>query len=134
MAENITGTSRVSRLNPNLSINNTGNTLEKEPGIKEQDTTSKSSIISTNFNRKVDESTITGGVYEPVLITEVCDLPSKGLLYGGELGSTLELRAMTTIEERMRLSGENFWTTMIAILNRCKINTNFDMQNLTNLR
>ena len=64
------------------------------------------------------------------LITEVCELPSKGLLYGGELGSCIELRAMTTVEERMRLSGENFWSTMSNILNRCLVNSDFDTKNL----
>lgn len=125
MATNTNGSSRATRLNPNLSI---GNQINNQGN----NTTPKDSVVKPKptFSKQVDESKITGGVYEPVLITESCDLPSKGILYGGELGSTLELRAMTTLEERMRLSGENFWSTMIAILNRCKVNTDFDMKNL----
>lgn len=60
------------------------------------------------------------------LITESCKLPSKGLLYNGAIGDTVQLRAMTTIEERMRLSGENFWSTMAGIVNRCLIDCPID--------
>lgn len=67
---------------------------------------------------------------DTALITETCKLPSKGLLYNRVLGDSLELRSMTTIEERMRLSGENFWSTMSSIMNRCMVNTNFDAKNL----
>lgn len=67
---------------------------------------------------------------DTALITETCKLPSKGLLYNGVLGDTLELRSMTTVEERMRLSGENFWSTMSSIMNRCLVNSNFDTKNL----
>lgn len=75
-------------------------------------------------------TSLAGMKNSPVLITETCKLPSKGLLYGNALGDTIELRAMTTIEERMRLSGENFWSTMSAIMNRCLVNSNFDTKNL----
>lgn len=123
MADNTT--SRVTRINPTQQArkiqeaqNNT--IIENKPAKAV-----RSPVAKTN-----NERSITGGAYEPVLITETCNLPSKGLLYGSTLGSTIEFRAMTTIEERMRLSGENFWSTMAAILNRCKVNTDFDMKNL----
>ena len=104
------------------------------------------SNVSRNINRpQVDESSVVsdamakieesksnfstslmGMQKEPTLITESCHLPSKGLLYGGMIGDSVELRAMTTIEERMRLSGENFWSTMANIVNRCLINCPID--------
>ncbi len=78
-------------------------------------------------NAKKDFSTSLMGMQkDPVLITETCKLPSRGLLYGGVIGDTVELRAMTTIEERMRLSGENFWSTMAGIVNRCLVNCPVD--------
>lgn len=131
--ENNTG-ARIARLNPNLSINQSSSRTESNaPKIIPNNILDNSNIQSpydkTGITRKTDESSITGGAYEPVLITESCNLPSKGLFYS-TLGGTLELRAMTTIEERMRLSGENFWRTMAAILNRCKVNTDYDMTNL----
>lgn len=89
--------------------------------------------IVKNFENSAEQykTSVMGVKKDIALITETCKLPSKGLLYNGVLGSTLELRAMTTVEERMRMSGENFWSTMSAILNRCMTNTDFDSQNLT---
>ncbi len=125
---------RVARINPNLI--NTNNSSRSDSNVNTTTTQNNTDVVTVNspfekinMNKKNDESKITGGVYEPVLITEVCNLPSKGILYSS-LGSTLELRAMTTVEERMRLSGENFWSTMAAIMNRCKVNTDYDMTNL----
>ena len=84
---------------------------------------------------KVNASYATSAInikQDPVLISETCSLPSKGLLYNGVIGDTLEFRAMTTVEERMRLSGQNFWSTMSSIMNRCLVNnnSNFDVKNL----
>ena len=87
-----------------------------------------SDIISES--EKSFATSMLGMKNDPVLISEVCKLPSKGLLYGNALGDSIELRAMTTIEERMRLSGENFWSTMSNIMNRCLVNSDFDCKNL----
>ena len=76
--------------------------------------------------KKDFSSSLMGMQKDPVLITETCKLPSRGLLYGVVIGDTVELRAMTTIEERMRLSGENFWSTMANIVNRCLVNCPID--------
>lgn len=127
---------RAQRLNPNMVVNNqqpqtqTPTVQDVEQPTQNQPVTVGSPFEALGMNKRTDEKSITGGAYEPVLITEVCELPSKGILYSS-LGQFLELRAMTTIEERMRLSGENFWSTMCAILNRCKVNTDYDMSNLT---
>lgn len=124
MAENTTG--RIARINPTAQARQSQQT--KQPIQKEQ--AQEQLITNATAPKQNDFRSITGGAYEPVLITETCQLPSKGLLYGSALGDTIEFRAMTTLEERMRLSGENFWSTMAAILNRCKVNTDFDMKNL----
>ena len=82
-------------------------------------------------NSENDYATSVMGIKsDPVLISEVCKLPSKGIPYGKALGDSIELRAMTTVEERMRLSGENFWSTMSNIMNRCLVNSDFDTKNL----
>lgn len=134
-----TNVGRVARINPNMvapqmsptsTENQSNNAVDVQKPQTVKSPYERSGIDSTVSGKRNDESSITGGAYQPVLITEVCELPSKGLLYSA-LGSTLELRAMTTIEERMRLSGENFWSTMTAILNRCKVGTDYDMSNLT---
>lgn len=121
MAESNVG--RVRRVNP---------ISQAQQQLKNQNTDVKSVDKPTDRveKRQNDVSKLTGGVYEPVLITETCHLPSKGIPYGKALGDTVQFRAMTTVEERMRLSGENFWSTMAAILNRCKVGTDFDMKNL----
>lgn len=111
---------KIKRINPVDQANNNKNNVDVQ--------SKNNTPIVTPRENKV--TSITGGAYEPVLITETCHLPSKGIPYEGHLGSTVEFRAMTTVEERMRLSGENFWSTMVAILNRCKCNTDFDMKNL----
>ena len=123
MAENTTG--RVARINPTQQARN----IQESKNKPVEDLT-ETKIERARAPKVNNERSLTGGAYEPVLITETCNLPSKGVLYGSALGSTVEFRAMTTIEERMRLSGENFWSTMAAILNRCKVNTDFDMKNL----
>lgn len=54
------------------------------------------------------------------LITETLVLPSASTkLYGENFDGHLTLRAMTTNEERMRLSGQSFYQTMVMIINEC---------------
>lgn len=54
------------------------------------------------------------------LITESLVLPSASThLYGSEFDGHITLRAMTTNEERMRLSGQSFYQTMSKIINEC---------------
>lgn len=54
------------------------------------------------------------------LITESMVLPSASTrLYGESFDGHLTLRAMTTEEERMRLSGQSFYLTMSHIINEC---------------
>lgn len=123
MSENTTG--RIARVNPAAQAAR----AQQTPTVKKE-LTQEQVIANATAPKQNDFKSATGGAYEPVLITETCHLPSRGLLYGSALGDTIEFRAMTTIEERMRLSGENFWSTMAAILNRCKVNTDFDIKNL----
>lgn len=59
------------------------------------------------------------------LITEEIFLPSGGTVYPYFSGH-LTLRAMTTMEERIRLSGQDFYSTMANILNRCICNPEND--------
>ena len=56
---------------------------------------------------------------QPELITEQFLLPSKGILYGPNFDGNLTLRAMTTIEERMRTGSDDYYGTMSEIVNRC---------------
>ena len=59
---------------------------------------------------------------KPALITEKFLLPSNGKLYrenGSSFDGNLTLRAMTTIEERMRLSSDDFYESMIPVVNEC---------------
>ena len=123
MSENTTG--RIARVNPAAQAARTQQTNKPKKEL-----TQEQIIANATAPKQNDFKSATGGAYEPVLITETCHLPSRGLLYGSALGDTIEFRAMTTIEERMRLSGENFWSTMAAILNRCKVNTDFDIKNM----
>lgn len=54
------------------------------------------------------------------LITESMVLPSASTrLYGDSFDGHITLRAMTTDEERMRLSGQSFYLTMSKIINEC---------------
>ena len=54
------------------------------------------------------------------LITETMVLPSAAVkLYGPQFDGVLTLRAMTTKEERIRLSGQSFYETMSQIVNEC---------------
>jgi hypothetical protein len=54
------------------------------------------------------------------LITESIVLPSASVkLYGNNFDGHLTLRAMTTVEERIRLSGQSFYQTMTKIVNNC---------------
>lgn len=100
----------------------------KDATSSDNSTVNASKILEANEN--VYATSIMGMKSEPVLISELCKLPSKGIPYGNALGDSIELRAMTTIEERMRLSGENFWSTMANIMNRCLVNSDFDVKNL----
>lgn len=53
-------------------------------------------------------------------ITETLVLPSSSThLYGPQFDGHITLRAMTTDEERMRLGGQSFYSTMSAIVNEC---------------
>lgn len=58
----------------------------------------------------------------PPLITEQFILPSNGRLYDGVTDGNITLRAMTTIEERMRVGGQDFYETMVPIVNECIVN------------
>lgn len=49
-------------------------------------------------------------------VSEVYELPSKGLLYGEDFGSEVTIRSMTTFEEKMRLGNQDFFKTMCSIL------------------
>jgi hypothetical protein len=54
------------------------------------------------------------------LITETMTLPSSpAKLYGENFDGQITLRAMTTAEERIRLSGQSFYKTMTKIVNEC---------------
>lgn len=54
------------------------------------------------------------------IITESMVLPSAtSKIYGDHFDGHLTLRAMTTQEERMRLSGQSFYSTMSSIVNEC---------------
>ena len=54
------------------------------------------------------------------LITESMIIPSAATrLYGENFDGHLTLRAMTTKEERIRLSGQSFYQTMSKIVNEC---------------
>ena len=56
---------------------------------------------------------------ETPLVTEQFLLPSGGKFYGDNFDGNITLRAMTTIEERMRLGSEDYYSTMSEIVNRC---------------
>ena len=57
------------------------------------------------------------------LITESLVLPSAAShIYGDSFDGNITLRAMTTEEESMRLSGESFFQTMSQIVNECIVN------------
>lgn len=62
------------------------------------------------------------------LITETYVLPSAvAHLYGDNFDGNITLRAMTTAEERARLSGQSFFQTMSDIVNDCIVdNKNSD--------
>lgn len=58
----------------------------------------------------------------PNLITERFLLPSGGRLYhenGNTFDGNITLRAMTTVEERMRLGSAEFYDSMVDIVNNC---------------
>lgn len=59
---------------------------------------------------------------KPALITEKFMLPSNGKLYrenGSSFDGNITLRAMTTMEERMRLGNQDFYEAMVPIVNEC---------------
>lgn len=56
---------------------------------------------------------------KPNLITEQFTLPSNGKLYGPNFNPNITLRAMTTLEERMRLGSQSYYESMSAIVNEC---------------
>ena len=54
------------------------------------------------------------------LLTETMVIPSAAVkLYGDGFDGHITLRAMTTQEERIRLSGQSFYDTMSRIVNEC---------------
>lgn len=55
-----------------------------------------------------------------VPIHEDFTLPSNGMLYGKEIGSSVSLRAMTTMDEKTRLSSSGL-TSVVNLLNNCVI-------------
>lgn len=58
----------------------------------------------------------------PPLITEQFLLPSSGRLYrelGNGFDGHITLRPMTTLEERMRVGSQNFYESMVKIVNEC---------------
>ena len=65
---------------------------------------------------------------KPELITEDFLLPSGGSkIYGESFNGHITLRAMTTIEERMRLGSSDFYPAMVKIVNECIVdNKNAD--------
>lgn len=57
---------------------------------------------------------------KPNLITEQFILPSGGKIYNLPwFDGHITLRAMTTIEERIRLGSQNFYEGMVSIVNEC---------------
>ena len=61
------------------------------------------------------------------LITETMLLPSSASkIYGENFDGHITLRAMTTREERMRLSAQSFYPTMAAIINECIVDNKRD--------
>lgn len=56
---------------------------------------------------------------KPNLITAPFTLPSNGKLYGPNFDPNITLRAMTTLEERMRLGSQSYYESMSAIVNEC---------------
>ena len=55
-----------------------------------------------------------------VPIHEEFTLPSNGIFYGKEIGSSVSLRAMTTMDEKTRLSSTGY-TSVINLLNSCVV-------------
>lgn len=53
-----------------------------------------------------------------VPISETYRLPSNGKLYSGKYGTDIKLRAMTTLDEKARLSA-NGLKSLVALLNNC---------------
>jgi len=65
-----------------------------------------------------------------VPIMETFTLPSNGVLYGSEIPKEITLRAMTTMDEKIRLSS-NGMSSIINLLNSCVVSPeNFDAGNL----
>lgn len=56
---------------------------------------------------------------KPNLITEEFLLPSSDRLYGSNFDGNVTLRAMTTLEERMRVGAQSFYPIMVSIVNEC---------------
>lgn len=57
-----------------------------------------------------------------VSIKETAKLPSRGLIYGFKVPEEFPLRAMTTMEEKLRLSSNNSMEVLPEIINRCADN------------
>lgn len=67
---------------------------------------------------------------ERVAIHEKVILPSQGLPYGGKIPSEFNLRAMSTLEEKIRLSSSNGMQVISQIIDRCKDDDSFKAEDL----
>ena len=68
-----------------------------------------------------------------VTISEEVILPSRGIGYPEEynIPESFTLRAMTTLEEKLRLSSSDGFKIIPELINRCLVDANFDAFNLT---
>lgn len=66
-----------------------------------------------------------------VPIQEVFTLPSNGRLYAGlNIPSEIRLRAMSTLDEKIRLASNNPFKTTPALIKNCIIGADFDTEDL----
>lgn len=65
-----------------------------------------------------------------VTTRELVKLPSKGLGYPTKIPSEIELRAMSTLDEKIRLSSTNGFKVIPQLINNCKEDNTFDAENL----
>ena len=65
-----------------------------------------------------------------VAIKETVKLPSKGLGYQTKVPSEIELRAMSTLDEKIRLSSTNGFKIIPQLINNCKEDDSFNAEDL----
>ncbi len=65
-----------------------------------------------------------------VAIKETVKLPSKGLGYTTKVPSEIELRAMSTLDEKIRLSSTNGFKIIPQLINNCKEDDSFNAEDL----